>query len=223
MGTKICNKCKIEKLITEYHKNGDKLYSICKICKREQRLKNYDKEKVKRKEYEQLNRDKINQQKRIYQKGKIYQEYRLKRKDQLKEYNKKYYAENKDKINQQKKRYIKFKEQNDTLFKLKRRVQTRIYLSITKQGYTKNKRTQEILGCTIDEFKQYLQSQFQSWMTWDNYGLYNGTKNYGWDIDHIIPISSAITEEDIIRLNHYTNLQPMCSYINRDVKRNLVP
>ena len=55
-----------------------------------------------------------------------------------------------------------------------------------------------------------------------NRGLYNGELNYGWDIDHIIPISSAITEEDIIRLNHYTNLQPLCAYINRVIKKDLI-
>jgi hypothetical protein len=55
-------------------------------------------------------------------------------------------------------------------------------------------------------------------MNWDNYGLYNGESNYGWDIDHIIPSSSAITEEELIKLNHFTNLQPLCSYINRKIK-----
>jgi 5-methylcytosine-specific restriction endonuclease McrA len=44
--------------------------------------------------------------------------------------------------------------------------------------------------------------------------------NYGWDIDHIIPISSAGSEENIIKLNHYTNLQPLCSKINRDIKKD---
>ena len=57
-------------------------------------------------------------------------------------------------------------------------------------------------------------------MSWDNHGLYNGQQCYGWDIDHIIPVSSANTEEDVIRLNHYTNLQPLCSHINRDIKKN---
>ena len=57
-------------------------------------------------------------------------------------------------------------------------------------------------------------------MNWDNYGLYNGELDYGWDLDHIIPISSAKTEEDIIRLNHYTNLQPLCSKTNRDIKKD---
>lgn len=56
-------------------------------------------------------------------------------------------------------------------------------------------------------------------MNWDNYGKYNGTINFGWDIDHIIPLCNAKTEEDVIRLNHYTNLQPLCSKVNRDIKR----
>lgn len=56
-------------------------------------------------------------------------------------------------------------------------------------------------------------------MNWDNKGLYNGTFNYGWDADHITPIASATCEEDIIKLNHYTNFQPLCSKINRDVKK----
>ena len=69
--------------------------------------------------------------------------------------------------------------------------------------------------------KLYLENKFEPWMNWDNRGLYNGEFNYGWDIDHIIPISSAESEEDLIHLNHYTNLQPLCSKVNRDIKRNL--
>jgi hypothetical protein len=65
-----------------------------------------------------------------------------------------------------------------------------------------------------------LEDKFQPWMTWENRGLYNGELSYGWDIDHIIPISSAKTEEEIIKLNHYSNLQPLCSKINRDIKKD---
>lgn len=57
-------------------------------------------------------------------------------------------------------------------------------------------------------------------MTWENKGLYNGELRYGWDIDHKIPISSASDEDDIVKLNHYTNLQPLCSYTNRYIKRD---
>ena len=59
-------------------------------------------------------------------------------------------------------------------------------------------------------------------MTWDNYGKYNGSFNYGWDIDHIIPTSSAKNEDDVYRLNNYTNLQPLCSKINRDIKKHKI-
>ena len=84
-------------------------------------------------------------------------------------------------------------------------------------NYSKKSRTHEILGCSYEELKIYLESKFESWMTWDNKGLYNGELNYGWDIDHIIPMSSANTEDEIYKLNHYTNLQPLCSKINRDI------
>ena len=84
----------------------------------------------------------------------------------------------------------------------------------------KSYKTEDILGCSFDEFKLYLESKFEDWMTWDNRGLYNGELNYGWDIDHIIPLSTAKNEEDVIRLNHYTNLQPLCSKVNRYIKRN---
>ena len=59
-------------------------------------------------------------------------------------------------------------------------------------------------------------------MNWDNYGNPKDgilKPNKSWDIDHIIPTSLAKTEEDVIRLNHYSNLRPLCSYINRVVKR----
>jgi hypothetical protein len=59
-------------------------------------------------------------------------------------------------------------------------------------------------------------------MGWSNHGLYNGDFNYGWDIDHIVPVSSAKTEEDVIKLNHYTNLRPLCSFVNRVIKREKV-
>lgn len=57
-------------------------------------------------------------------------------------------------------------------------------------------------------------------MSWDNYGKYNGTLNYGWDIDHIIPISSAKNEEEMLLLNKFSNLQPLCSFTNRYIKKD---
>lgn len=111
---------------------------------------------------------------------------------------------------------------NDENFIIKEKIRSLIKDAFRRQGYDKTSRTQEILGCSYEEFKIYLESKFEPWMNWENKGLYNGSFNYGWDIDHIIPISSATNEEELIKLNHYTNLQPLCSKVNRDIKKDKI-
>jgi hypothetical protein len=70
------------------------------------------------------------------------------------------------------------------------------------QDFKKNK-TFDIVGCAPNYLREHIEKQFLEGMNWENYGF------YGWHIDHIIPLSSAITEEDIYKLCHYTNLQPL--------------
>ena len=94
--------------------------------------------------------------------------------------------------------------------------------SFKRLGYSKSSKTNEILGCSFEELIKYLESKFENWMTWENKGLYNGELDYGWDINHIIPLSSVKTEEEVLKLNHYTNLQPLCSKVNRDIKRDTI-
>jgi hypothetical protein len=150
--------------------------------------------------------------------------YKLTEKQKLKKkaYTKKWLEENKEIVKIQKNKYKTEKIKNDVLFSLKHNINTSILYHLRSCGYSKKSRTHEIIGCSFEDFKIYLESKFENWMTWENRGMYNGEFNYGWDIDHIIPISSALTEEDIIRLNHYTNLQPLCSKINRDLKRDKI-
>jgi len=98
-----------------------------------------------------------------------------------------------------------------------------ILKAFKRNGYSKTTRTYEILGCSFDEFQLYLESKFESWMNWNNKGDWNGIPteiNTAWDIDHIIPLTTAMCEADIIKLNHYTNLQPLCSYTNRYIKKD---
>jgi len=112
---------------------------------------------------------------------------------------------------------------SDNLFKLKHNLKVYIRKCLSNINKKKNGvKTITILGCSFEEFRIYLESKFEPWMNWENKGIYNGEFNYGWDIDHIIPISSVDTEYDIIRLNHYTNLQPLCSKINRDIKKDKI-
>jgi hypothetical protein len=213
-----------KKLTEEEKKEKKRLYV------KEYRKKNAEKIKQKRKEYYENNIEKIkdydksrysNNKEEILSKQK---EYRNKNKrvysEEQKE-NKRLYRElNKQKINEYHKQYNKEKRENDVLFKIKNLMRCRLYESFRQMNYTKKSKTHQILGCSFDEFKEHLESKFEPWMTWDNHGLYNGEPNYGWDIDHIIPLSSATSEDDVIRLNHYSNLQPLCSYINRVIKRD---
>jgi hypothetical protein len=60
-----------------------------------------------------------------------------------------------------------------------------------------------MIGCVPKQLKIHIENQFTDNMSWDNYGL------FGWHIDHIVPLSSAKTEEDLYKLCHYTNLQPL--------------
>jgi len=148
-------------------------------------------------------------------------------KDKIAETQKKYREKNKDKIKKYKKNhnkiyysnYIRERLKNDELFRLTFNIRSAIRRSFKRKGYCKKSKTEKILGCTFLEFKNHIEAQFEPWMNWTNYGLYNGTPNFGWDIDHILCIKTANTEEDVIKLNHYTNLQPLCSYCNRNIKR----
>ena len=78
------------------------------------------------------------------------------------------------------------------------------------------------LKSSCKECRNYLESKFEDWMTWENYGKYDGSPKSGWDIDHKIPLSSVNSEEGLISLNHYTNLQPLCGYINRNIKKDKI-
>lgn len=116
--------------------------------------------------------------------------------------------------------YERFRKNNDPIFKLRKNITRTIRHALLynkSSSFREKSKIKEILGCSLQDFKAYLESQFEPWMNWDNRGLYNGQPNYGWDIDHIIPKATAKTIEEVIKLNHHTNLRPRCSYLNRVV------
>lgn len=89
----------------------------------------------------------------------------------------------------------------DPVFAMECRVRGHLNTSIKRLGYTKRSRTHEILGCNWEFFKAHIERQFIKGMNWQN--------RNEWHIDHIVPIASAQTEEDVMRLNHFTNLRPL--------------
>ena len=229
---KICIKCGEEKDINLFQvaKQRGKEYikSSCIICEKD-RIKQYKDSKrdtinKNQKEWREKNKEKVkNWRKESYFKNKEYElsfhkEYVNNNKDKIYEYNKKYRADNKDTLNS--KRSIRFKI--DNIYRLSITIRNSIRASYIKNGYAKNSKTEDILGISYNEFKIFIESKLETWMNWDNYGKFNGELNYGWDIDHIIPLSSANNEEDMIKLNHYTNLQPLDSKINRLIKKDII-
>lgn len=196
---KRCNVCGIDKLLIEMCKDKlskDGYRFKCKLCRKNEFKIYYN----------------GNKEKRSLQN----KEYRINNKIILRKKSAEYSEANKDK----RRNYEKVKKQTDSNYKLKAVIRTSVSRSIRKLGFSKHEKTRNILECSFEYFKAHIESKFEPWMNWDNYGKFNGYPNHGWDIDHVLPLSSAKTEKDILKLNHYTNLQPLCSYINRIIKKD---
>lgn len=102
---------------------------------------------------------------------------------------------------QDKAEYMRNRSRDKLLFKLSNNIRCLIRVSFNRSGFSKDSKTQKILGCTFEEFKVHIENQFVDGMGWDNRGL--------WHLDHIYPVSKAVDEEHLIQLNHYTNFQPL--------------
>ena len=224
-----CNKCYKKEW---YEKNKVRLseqnklkYEANKeeVKERVTQYRNNNKEKIKIRDnkYYEANKEKIIKQNMDYvaknkEKTKTYKKQWAKdNEERLKLKRKGYYQKNKDRIKQLHKDRMK----SDPIYAITCNLRKNILKAFRERAYEKNGKTVQILGCSFEEFKNHLESQFEPWMTWENRGLYNKTSEYGWDIDHIIPLAVSSTIEEVIELNHYTNLQPLCSYINRNIKR----
>jgi len=188
---------------------------------RARKWKKNNKDKIK--EYYENNKEVLKEKRKEYnkeyQKKDSNKEYQKNYRERNKEYFKNYREKSKDNRN------IKNTERRnrDPFYKLKCNLRSSISKLIKNKGYLKKSKTFEILGCSYEDFIIHIEKKFESWMNWENYGnpkddIYEPNKT--WDIDHIIPLSSFNTEQELLELNHYTNLQPLCSYENRWVKKD---
>lgn len=107
----------------------------------------------------------------------------------------------KEKNRERNRKYMTKRHKEDINFRLAHNLRSRLYNAI--------KRDQKVgsaikdLGCSIDELKIYIESKFIDNMSWENYGE--------WEIDHIIALSTVnlMNREEFLKVNHYSNLQPM--------------
>jgi len=94
------------------------------------------------------------------------------------------------------KAYNKKRLKNDQLYAFKYNVRKMMALAFRRCGYKKNSRTENLLCCTFEELMKYLNPPKDFF-----------TNRSKYHIDHIVPLETAKTEEDVIRLSHHTNLQ----------------
>jgi hypothetical protein len=164
------------------------------------------------KKYYQENKDRILAQKQSYyqankesikNKAKIYYDNNIEAKL---EYQKDYASNHKDEKRVYQKKYVARKRNSDPLFKLISNRRSRRY-AILKNN--KTSQSKELLGCTIQKWKGYLEQRFDENMTWDNYGTY-------WELDEIIPCSAWDLNDCIEERAcwHYLNSQPLKVNLN---------
>ena len=192
MKTKKCTGiCGEEKKFSEFYNDKKSKFgksARCKICD----------SLVSKKYY-------ITHKKQIKQKSKEHRENNL---EYYKEYNKKYQQNPEYRVKRNKRQKERYN--TDINFKITVTLRNRIWDVLNRKP--KNKRTLELLGCSIEELKKHLETQFTSGMTWDNHGKGHSK----WNIDHIKPCNSfdlSDSKQQEICF-HYTNLQALWSLDN---------
>lgn len=197
MVIKICYKCNIEK---EFPDDFTKGKNFCKQCRNKELKiqrgkKRIPKEKVSKehklkkiKEWQKNNPEKRQAAIDKYHATHIEEEklYRVRNKDKILKRVNEYVKNNREILNS------KLKERRkNPIIKLRHSISTlvRMFLKGTKKGSIL-----KYLPYTIQELKNHIESQFEPWMTWNNYGVYNKNKwndndplTWTWQLDHIIP------------------------------------
>ena len=216
---KRCIECSERKELELFVRNRNLCKECMKIYKRKHREQNKEILKEKASKYYENNKESIKERVAEHyennkeQKLEYQKEYAEKNKEKISKYKKEHSKKNKENITKYKSDYQRNRRLTDPVFKLNYSVGRLIRNSLRCKGLSKNKKSKDILGCDIEFFKSYLEERFTDDMTWENYGIV-------WDIDHKIPLATADTEDKVLELNHYTNLQPLDSYINRNVKKD---
>jgi hypothetical protein len=186
MKKKICSKCKEEKDVCEFSKDKSKNSGYKSQCK--------DCVKITHSKYKSLNPEKLIMTRKKYNK---------KNSEKILTKTKEYYEKNKVKIISK----LNDKYKNNPLYRMKVNLRKRISFYLKSKNLIKTNKTFDIIGCSPEFLKGYLEKKFTDGMCWELVGHYI-------HIDHIIPLSSAKTEKELIKLCHYTNLQPLWSEDN---------
>ncbi len=219
MNTKCCIRCNIIKNIQLFSKDNrqeDGFRNVCKDCRNSKnRLKNFKPDlklthKLCLKCKQTLSIDNFNLDRTkvdgyvkyckscrsVSNKISYIQHSQIKKKKSSD-----YYYNNKNKIRVATRARNKVRTKNDPFYCMKRRLRNRLYYALLNKNWKKNTRFTKYIGCSREELLKHIESQFLPGMSWDNQST--------WHIDHIIPLSSAKTLDEMEKLCHYSNLRPL--------------
>lgn len=209
---KKCSRCGVVKPVSDFYIRSDskKYLGRCKTCVKSYNTQYFDKNKDSLKEdhknYGIENKDSISLNKKRY--------YVCKKSEILQE-KKNYYKNNKSKIRTRIREYESTRRKTDKVYALRKNISTNIGKHLAKAGES----CMKYLPYTIAQLKQHLESQFELWMTWKNYGKYdpkiwndNDPTTWTWQLDHIIPHSTfkyaSMKDEEFKKCWALDNLRP---------------
>lgn len=205
---KLCAMKGQPQFVLEFNKDKstkDGLNSWCRACVHQHRVdhlqerreysRKYEAEHVEqRTKYNEEHREEISAQKKHIRKTDP---------DRAREPGRQHYQRNKEAVKARTAEYSREKRKEDPMFRLAGYLREKIRITLKQKSLSKTSKLSEYLGCTLEQLKAHLESQFKPGMTWNNH------TTDGWHVDHIIPMSSASTSEEAYQLQHYTNLQPL--------------
>lgn len=224
MNFKTCTSCKEEKILNienfQWREKRQVWEAQCKNCKSNNNKKYYILNKFKiiknvTNYYEENKELKKKYGKDYYEENKRLPEFIKVRKT--------YNENNKKSLSLYRNEYWKNRRKTDINYRLERNISNAIY-KILKNNKA-NLSVKNYLPYTAEELKKHLESQFKSWMTWDNWGVYNlktwddnDSSTWTWQIDHIIPKISftynSMEDDNFKKCWGLNNLQPLSSKEN---------
>lgn len=227
---KTCSKCGEEKELTDFPKHKGCLFgysSRCSLCasiyRKERYIKNIkkikkyrDEHKKERSEYDRKRREEKHEEISL---KKI--EYHEKNREKDNERSRKWMAKNKEHTKsyfenlsaekkQERARKRLVRRRTNYREKIKHNFSSLLYQRLRRRHLNKKfKSTFDYLPYTIDDLTSHLESLWEPWMNWNNYGNKKGE----WTIDHIIPDFffkyKEVGDFEFLKCWALNNLQPM--------------
>ena len=202
---KKCRECKEIKPITDFQhdkQRWDNLAPGCRLCKSRYRKRHYLK----------------NMTKTLCQNAKWRRDNPERMSQLAKEWGRKHPERRREAVRKYNKLHPEKWKAYHGIPKIRLRNNISRQIGLALKGNKKGYHWESLVGYTLDELRKHLEKQFESGMTWENYGQ--------WHIDHEIPVSafnfSKPEHIDFKRCFALKNLRPLWKHENLSKWKTLI-